>query len=161
MPFDAEAFYIYGVQDGLELASDVGDVRGKMGGIVLAQIQNSKHIPAEMINKDLAEIVAFLDVYALRCQEHPTVKELRMNVREVLQLEAPALNLSMNQWIDKFIREQGGNADWELSTRHAMHTFHRHPARYGHAVDRPQRLPVHETLHRHCRGRQSPGHGAV
>ena len=33
---------------------------------VLPGTENSKHIPAEMINRDLAEIVAFLDVYALR-----------------------------------------------------------------------------------------------
>ena len=88
-----------------------------------------------MINKDLAEIVAFLDVYALRCQERPTVKELRMKVREALQREAPALNLSMNQWIDKFIREQGGNAGWELSTRHAMHTLQKHVRQFGKAHD--------------------------
>ena len=102
---------------------------------VLPGTENSKHIPAEMINKDLAEIVAFLDVYALRCQERPTVKELRMKVREALQREAPALNLSMNQWIDKFIREQGGNAGWEISTLHAMHTFQRHIRLFGKAHD--------------------------
>ena len=45
MPFDAEAFYIHGVQDGLELASDVGDMRGKVGGIVLAQIIDASFLP--------------------------------------------------------------------------------------------------------------------
>ena len=102
---------------------------------VLPGTENSKHIPAEMINKDLAEIVAFLDVYALRCLERPTVKELRQKVREALQREAPALNLSMNQWIDKFIREQGGNAGWEISTLHAMHTFQKHVRQFGKAHD--------------------------
>jgi hypothetical protein len=45
VPFDAEAFYIYGIQDGLELAADVGDVRGKKGGIVLAQIVYAFFLP--------------------------------------------------------------------------------------------------------------------
>lgn len=102
---------------------------------VLPGTENSKHIPAEMINRDLAEIVAFLDVYALRCQARPTAKELRQKVREALRREDPALNLSMNQWIDKFIREQGGNAGWELSTRHAMHTFQKHVRQFGKAHD--------------------------
>ena len=45
---DAESFHIYGVQDGLELTSDVGDVRGKMGGIVLAQIIYAPFFPVRI-----------------------------------------------------------------------------------------------------------------
>lgn len=45
MFLDAKSFHIHGVQDGQELASDVGDVRGKMGGIVLAQIIDASFLP--------------------------------------------------------------------------------------------------------------------
>lgn len=102
---------------------------------VLPGSENSKHVPAEMINKDLEEVVAFLDVFALRCKNRPSTKELRQKVREALKRESPTLNLPMNEWINMFIREQSGTAGWELSTLHAMHTFQKHIGHFGKAND--------------------------
>lgn len=102
---------------------------------VLPGTENSKHIPAEMVNKNLKEVEAFLNVYALRCTDRPTTMELRQKVREALKREDAPVCLSLNEWISKFIREQGSTAGWELSTLHAMHTFQKHMRCFGKAHD--------------------------
>ena len=103
---------------------------------VLPGTENSKRVPAEAVNQALSEVVAFLEIYALKCKERPTTRELRVKVREALgREEEPRPNLTMNEWINKFIRERSADAEWELATLHAMHTFQKHIGKFGKAHD--------------------------
>ena len=103
---------------------------------VLPGTENSKRIPAEAINRDIGRVVEFIGIYAMRAQERPTTRELRSKVREALgREEGKTESLTLNGWIDKFIREQGANAGWELATLHAMHTFQKHIRKFGKAHD--------------------------
>lgn len=103
---------------------------------VLPGTENSKMITAEVINRDLGRISEFLIIYASQCTERPATKVLRTKTRGILgREEDKPLSLTLNQWIDKFIREQSADAGWELSTLHAMHTFQKHIRKFGKAHD--------------------------
>jgi len=103
---------------------------------VLPGTENSKRIPAETVNETLAEVVAFLEIYALRCKNKPTVKELRSKVREAIGREEESRpNLSMNQWIDKFILEQSVKSGWVYATVLQLRSFQKHIGQFGKAHD--------------------------